>query len=1002
MTMKFLRTSTDLPPESTIPCRCTEDPFSTLKTMFVDMVQARRISSGQNPAKRPVFLRLHGAVSGALVVRPDLPADLRIGIFARNSFPVWVRFSSDIPDGIPDSKSTIGIGIKLFNVYDKKLIGSDIHTHTQDFILQNHDVFFVDTARDMCEFTYAGVVKGDYNIYLKDHPKTAKILNDMEKEVSSVLGIEYWSIIPSVFGEERYVKYKLEPDIVPGGPLSPPDINDPYYLHTDLLRRMHTGEARFRLLAQFRTDPDSMPLDQATLRWESPFIHMATLILTQQDLDSRGQSEYGENLSYNIWHGLPQHAPIGSIAEARKVVYEASANLRRNVNGIPIGEPVEPRPQDNSTPNIKDRRIIRVAIHPGIGIARVGNSQNDYFIGPEVIDPEFGEAGSSWDEKGALKRQGVRFRLYGYNSAGEVVRELTSDNANIIWKVHVVNKKAAWYRFLMAMDIPEAETVRANLRNKDINGDKRLGLVLDPGAKNISGRKTSGEQYKFKVSSFNEKDISISLGELRTDELGRLIFLGGHGVSASPNARPIFDPQDEDSFANADGWYDDICDGPVTAEVTIDGEQLPVEGAWVVSAPPNYGGSIIGIRTLYDVLYDVYVRAGWLPFPEKISFTKHIYPILERLKNLQWVNKGFATQFGYKAPNDFGDQEYLDKLANPSGIFAELRRQILNSFRDPDSKNINILQWPWIYGDAMDIPASNTPRQYSSISPTQYQFLRLWAEGKFESDWNNNAVNPHSIDKVPLSEQPAMLDRASLHFCAGDAFHPGIELTWPMRHTTIYSAPFRIRIRPVEQSEPISDATLTQEEVLRPGGPLYYQGPGDLTRWLALPWQADAASCRSGYEFEYDPFLPTFWPARVPNHVIILEDYLRIMNSTLPREERIAAFWKRERWWRNLEGDSAAKQMNQMVTDFSKMGVMELRQSPSDLSDFPPTLIVESMPPTQKKQIPASPPSSRKEGIQETKELDPHSMRLQEAGWDSEEQVNSFINALRGIRRRKK
>lgn len=52
------------------------------------------------------------------------------------------------------------------------------------------------------------------------------------------------------------------------------------------------------------------------------------------------------------------------------------------------------------------------------------------------------------------------------------------------------------------------------------------------------------------------------------------------------------------------------------------------------------------------------------------------------------------------------------------------------------------------------------------------------------------------------------------------------------------------------------------------GGPLYFNGPGDLTRWMAVPWQTDTASCRSGYVPEYDPYLPTFWPHRVPNHVL--------------------------------------------------------------------------------------------------------------------------------------
>ena len=48
-------------------------------------------------------------------------------------------------------------------------------------------------------------------------------------------------------------------------------------------------------------------------------------------------------------------------------------------------------------------------------------------------------------------------------------------------------------------------------------------------------------------------------------------------------------------------------------------------------------------------------------------------------------------------------------------------------------------------------------------------------------------------------------------------------------------------------------------------GPLAGSGPGDVTRWMAVPWQADTASCRSGYQYgptPVDPYLPTFWAAR--------------------------------------------------------------------------------------------------------------------------------------------
>ncbi len=92
----------------------------------------------------------------------------------------------------------------------------DQEATTQDFILQNHDVLFVDTAKDMCEFTCASL-NGQFDEYVKEHPVTGEVLDAMEKIVETVLGTPYWSVLPSRFGEGRYVKYKLEPETVPPG-----------------------------------------------------------------------------------------------------------------------------------------------------------------------------------------------------------------------------------------------------------------------------------------------------------------------------------------------------------------------------------------------------------------------------------------------------------------------------------------------------------------------------------------------------------------------------------------------------------------------------------------------------------------------------------------------------------------------------------------------------------------------------------------------------------------
>ncbi len=934
------------------PSDCATDPIACLKSIFVDHVLRGRIAAGQSPAQRPVFLKPHGIVHGYFTVRPNLPPELRVGVFAGQNYPAWIRFSSDTHPANPDLKTTIGVGLKLFGLPGEKLLEPNANTH--DFLLQNHDVFFVDDARDFCEMMQAGIIGGSFDPFLKAHPRTGEILAAMAVQVSSVAATNYWSVLPYRLGPDRYVKYKLEP-MAPAAALPGLDASAQHALHLDLKERLLAGELTFRFLVQCQRG--AMPLDQATVRWseaESEPVWVATLTLARQNIDAHGQADYGEHLAFNPWHALPDHSPVGSIAEARKVVYAAAAEMRRTTNRKPLTEPAEPRPFSPPPPPLY-AHIVRAAIHPAIGFARIGNSDTGYFLAPEVPEPGPEPTGYR-DATGALKRQAVRFRIFGYDADGRVVAELTAENSSIDWSVQVANKKAAWYQFQIALDIPEAtagDVAPAARRNADFTGEARTKLVIDPGARWIHGVNVSGSDYRFDSGTICDRPVY--LGELRTDEAGRLIFLGGRGVA------DVFDGSIATGFANSDGWFDDTADGPVTATVVVHGQAVPCDPAWVVTAPPNYAPELKTVRTLYDLLTQVATDNHAVRAPatgRSVSFAGDVLPIFRRMAELGWVNRGFAAQFGWGGPSDFLSPAWLRRLSTPPAVvaghrideFATVRRQLFNSFRRtpggeldrPDLNSGDPRPWPWIYGDAVDVPYTTSPRQNTALTDRQMMALQGWAEGKFVNDYDPAATPPHSLAEVALVHQPAQLDEASLSFCLADAFHPGCEVTWPIRHWTMFMAPYRLRHRNANAPEADYGDVLTPAMALAANGPLHGQGPGDLTRWMAVPWHTDTASCRSGYVTAYDRDLPTFWAARVPNDVLTQEDYDIVMTLTLPLAERTAAFHRRKKWLRDLEMNSARlNQINLMVRRFGKLGVIERRPGPGD-ADFPATIFVET------------------------------------------------------------
>ena len=580
-------------------------------------------------------------------------------------------------------------------------------------------------------------------------------------------------------------------------------------------------------------------------------------------------------------------------------------------------------------------KIARCVIHPGIGVARIGNSPREYFVGPEVPGaPPETEDGLFKDEQGRLRRQVARFRIYGFDEAGNVVKELTADDAEITWTVHPVNKKAAWYCFDLAPDIPKAKPNPR--RNAGFPGNRK-SLVIDPGAQQVCGR---NDRAKFDQGMF--LGINVSLGEIRTDGDGHLLVFGGLGNSDSVLRRDITLNEDTTNFDEG-GWYDDTSDGPVFAEVKIGNRVLTATPAWVVVAPPDYTPGITSAVTLYDIAYEVAVNANWIPAPTEVSFTEHILPIFHRLSQLQWVNEGFYLDYGWGAPDDFLNPDNLSLLSDNSPASKAHRKHVFDKFREPDYKQTKPSDLPPMYGDGFTWPPNpDNPRNWLTLPKLHYGWLKQWAKGNFLSDWNPDAPpGPTRLEDVPLQRRPQALDQAALENCVGGPFHPGCEMSWPMRHAMMYSSAFRIRHR--DQPEKNYGAQLTPKEATAPDGPLNGSAPGDLTRWMYVPWQVDTTQCGAGYQPTINPYFPTFWPARVPNQVLTAANYQQALSPGLSNIQRLKYFGLRQNWLRDLTVIFGyQKRIEEFLREWNKVGIISRQETPPGYEWLPPFVHIET------------------------------------------------------------
>lgn len=602
--------------------------------------------------------------------------------------------------------------------------------------------------------------------------------------------------------------------------------------------------------------------------------------------------------------------------------------------------------------------IKSVSIYPAIGISRVGNSPDEYFIGPTIPGQPATDSDDFRDKKGRIKRQAAKFFIYALDGKGNILGELSEkDGVKIDWRAQVANKKSGWYNFDLALDIPAAmgkyntlgiatpdgDPILSRRRNGNFQGKDRNFLMIEGGEQKISGKNKKGKNYRFE-GKIGSKQTSVYLGELRTDEDGRLLFLGGLGKSATFNNAKLT------TFANNDGWHDDTSDGPVDATVTLpNGKKLEAEGAWVATAPPNYAVGVEAITTGYDLLRDVAYREDEAREPKEPSFYKDIFPILKHFALNQWVNAGMSRDYGWGSGYDFENPEILQRLADKTDASRPFRQTIFESLRNPDFKKPESDAWPPVYGDGVAFNVNaNDPRNWYAVTQLQYDVLAKWAKGKFITDECPEIPTWETMDPA---EQANGLTEAALSETLGGPFHPGCEFTWPMRNAEMYQKkkPFRIRRR--KNAKDDYGVAIDHDIAFAKGGPLDGSAPGDLTKWMAVPWQTDTSSCLSAYKSFAGEYLPTFWPARMPNDVLTEESYDTIQNKGL-KEKKIKAFSpaSRKKWLRGFiyddEGNTLDKEKDFGITKFTNewfdVGIVLKKPLDADPKLFPKEVWVET------------------------------------------------------------
>ncbi|NID13949.1 catalase family protein [Luteibacter yeojuensis] len=343
--------------------RIEPDETETVEQLIETLTRINQTTlEHEKHAHRSVHAKSHALLTGELLVPADLPRELAQGLFAREGrYPLVMRLSTVPGDLLDDSVSTPrGMALKVIGVEGERLAGSD-NDVTQDFVLVNGPVFSAPNAKrfaaalklvaattdraEGAKKALSAVLRGTERVIEAFGGRSATLLNLGGQPETHPLGDTYYSQAPLRFGD-----YVVKLSVAPRSPnltaLTDAELNvngKPNGLREAMVNHFAAEGGEWDLRVQFCTDPESMPIEDASVAWpeeKSPYIDVARIVVPAQPAwNAARRAAIDDGMAFSPWHGLAAHRPLGSVMRARRVAYKVMAKFRAHHNHVTITEP---------------------------------------------------------------------------------------------------------------------------------------------------------------------------------------------------------------------------------------------------------------------------------------------------------------------------------------------------------------------------------------------------------------------------------------------------------------------------------------------------------------------------------------------------------------------------------------------------------------------------------------------------------------------------------------
>jgi hypothetical protein len=291
--------------------------------------------------------KTHGIVRATVTIREDVPAHMRHGLFAEpRTYPAWIRYSGPgpvMPADI-DDVGFVSMAIKIMGVPGPKLLADE--SSTQDLICICTPTFVTPDTKANATLQHWSLREMPIFYFINpfaSHLRDFFMQSLWNETQYNPLGQRYYSCVPYLLGQGQAMQYAFYPAStvtrrIPRLPLRPPD----NYLRENMVQTLSAQDVDFDILVQVQTDSFRMPIENAAVLWPeslSPRVAVAKLHIPRQKFDSPAQFAFASNLSFNPWHCLAEHRPLGNQSRARLRLYQELSKFRQQMNATPHMEP---------------------------------------------------------------------------------------------------------------------------------------------------------------------------------------------------------------------------------------------------------------------------------------------------------------------------------------------------------------------------------------------------------------------------------------------------------------------------------------------------------------------------------------------------------------------------------------------------------------------------------------------------------------------------------------